>query len=281
MGVVLALCAAVGYGASDFVAGLLSRRVSSYAVAVVAQIAAASAVVLAAALLPAAHPSGANLAWGAVSGIGNGLGTAFLYRGFGSGRMSVVAPLSAVGAAGLPVLVGVALGDRPSTLMIVGIVLALPAIALISRPPGRQALDGQPAGRAGVLDGLLAGAGFALLFVALGRVPTEAGLWPLALGQIAATPTVVLAALLARGTLRAPLRAAGGAVVVGLLGAAATLLYLLAAQRQLLSVAAVVTSLYPALTVLAAMVVLREHVGRGQALGLAAAVVAVTLITLG
>ncbi len=279
MGVLLALSAAVAYGFSDFLGGLQSRRISSYAVAVLAQCAALVGVFTAAALAPVHGLSAAALAWGALSGIGSGAGTLFLYRGLGSGRMSVVAPLSAVGSAGLPVVVGVVFGERPSWLAAAGIVLALPAVALISR--GEEKLGPEPARRSGVWDGLLAGAGFALLFIALGRVPAGAGLWPLAAGQVVSTGSLALAALVTGTSLRSPRRAVAGSVAAGLLGATATLLYQYAAQRQLLAVAAVLTSLYPALTVLAAMVLLREHIGRGQAVGLVAAAAAVTLITLG
>lgn len=276
MGVLLAFCAAFSYGISDFVAGLSSRRASAYSVAALGQVGALAVGVLCAAfLLPPEHLTGTAMAWGAASGIGNGLGTLFLYRGLGSGRMSVVAPLSAVTAAGLPVLTGLALGERPPALAIVGIVLALPAIALISRTSSERAAD-----RRGVVDGLLAGAGFGLLFIGLGRVPAGSGFWPLVAGQVVALLTVLVAALATRAALRARGRPLGGALAAGAIGAASTALYMLAAQRTLLSIVAVVTSLYPALTVLAAMAVLRERIGRGQAVGLAAAAAAVTLIAL-
>jgi drug/metabolite transporter (DMT)-like permease len=283
VGIVLALCAAACYGCSDFLGGLLSRRSSPYAVAVVAQCAALVVVALVAAVAGNGLPAAAALGWGALSGVGNGLGTVFLYRGLGSARMSVVAPLSAVGSAGLPVLVGIAEGDRPAPLAIAGIVLALPAVALISR--GADAPAAPQAGssgrrRSGVLDGLLAGAGFALLFVALDRVPHAAGLWPLAGGQAVATASILIAGLVAGAGLRLPARRLAPGASVGVLGGAATVLFVLATHRALLSIAAVVTSLYPALTVLAAMLVLRERVGRGQAVGLGAAAAAVVLIAL-
>jgi drug/metabolite transporter (DMT)-like permease len=289
VGIVLALCAAVSYGCSDFLGGLLSRRASPYAVAVVAQCAALVVVAAAAAVAGNGLPAAAALGWGALSGIGNGLGTVFLYRGLGSARMSVVAPLSAVGSAGLPVLVGVAVGARPAPLAIAGIVLALPAVALISRgadapaapASAGSAASGSPAlRRSGVLDGLLAGAGFALLFVALDRVPHDAGLWPLAGGQVVATVSILIAALIVGARLRLPARRLAPGATVGVLGGAATVLFVFATHLALLSIAAVVTSLYPALTVLAAMVVLRERVGRGQAIGLGAATAAVILIAL-
>jgi drug/metabolite transporter (DMT)-like permease len=313
MGVVLALAAAVAYGASDFVGGLLSRRASSYLIAVYAQVASAVVVGAAAALLPAPGLTAGALCWGALSGVGNGLGTVFLYRGLGSGRMSVVAPLSAVGAAGLPVLVGLATGERPPLLALLGIALAVPAIWLISRPaptpPPTTEKDLQPAARepqqreegsqppevgetlprpgavvvpkrSGVVDGVLAGVGFAVLFIALGRVHGDAGLWPVAAGQLVALVSVAVAALVAGVSLRRPGRAGLGAPAAGLLGATAVVLYLFATRSQLVSVAAVLTSLYPALTVLAAIAFLRERIGRGQAVGLVAAAAAVSLIAL-
>jgi drug/metabolite transporter (DMT)-like permease len=312
MGVVLALAAAVAYGASDFVGGLLSRRASSYLVAVYAQVASAVVVGAAAALLPAPGLTAGALCWGALSGVGNGLGTVFLYRGLGSGRMSVVAPLSAVGAAGLPVLVGLATGERPPLLALLGIALAVPAIWLISRPaptpspttekdsqlcarePQQREAGSQPPEvgetlprpgavvpkRSGVVDGVLAGVGFAVLFIALGRVHGDAGLWPVAAGQLVALVSVAVAALVAGVSLRRPGRAGLGAPAAGVLGAAAVVLYLFATRSQLVSVAAVLTSLYPALTVLAAIAFLRERIGRGQAVGLVAAAAAVSLIAL-
>jgi drug/metabolite transporter (DMT)-like permease len=293
MGVILALAAAVAYGASDFVGGLMSRRTSSYLIAVYAQVASSVAIAVAAVLVPAPSLTAGALAWGALSGVGNGLGTAFLYRGLGSGRMSVVAPLSAVSAAGIPVLVGLATGERPPLLAMIGIALAVPAIWLISRPAPPKAQGGaapEPAPaaapategprRSGVVDGVLAGVGFAVLFIALGRVHGGAGLWPVAAGQVVAVVSVGVAALVAGVSLRRPGRAGLGAPLAGLLGATAVVLYLFATHSQLVSVAAVLTSLYPALTVLAAIVFLRERVGRGQAVGLLAAAAAVSLIAL-
>jgi drug/metabolite transporter (DMT)-like permease len=298
MGVVLALAAAVAYGASDFVGGLMSRRASSYLIAVYAQVASSVAIAVAAVLVPAPSLTAGALTWGALSGVGNGLGTVFLYRGLGSGRMSVVAPLSAVSAAGIPVLVGLATGERPPLLAMIGIALAVPAIWLISRPappraPGPVGAEAPvpatapataPATegprRSGVVDGVLAGVGFALLFIALGRVHGGAGLWPVAAGQVVAVVSVGVAALVAGVSLRRPGRAGLGAPAAGLLGATAVILYLFATRSQLVSVAAVLTSLYPALTVLAAIAFLRERVGRGQAVGLLTAAAAVSLIAL-
>jgi len=318
--VLLALGAALAYGASDFLGGLLSRRASPWLVAAGAQVASFVAL-LVVAMTVASDPTGADLWWGAASGIGSGAGTFFLYRGLGAGQMNVVAPLSAIGAALVPVAVGVLSGERPGTVAWLGIACAFPAIWLVSRgtqdasgsdatgpaagaTPEAEAsglgvgdgarevpmpasdrtrwhVDAAPAVRssAGMRDGLLAGAGFGLLFVALGEVPERAGLWPLAIGQAVAAGLLVAGALRAGIVLRsAPAAMLRGAGLVGILAATATTLYQLAARTQLVSVAAVLTSLYPALTVVLAAILLHERVSRVQAIGLALAGAAVVLV---
>jgi drug/metabolite transporter (DMT)-like permease len=272
LGVLLALAAAVAYGSADFIGGLLSKRASVWTIAVVMQAAGAAGLSLVAAV-GYDWPGARDLAWGAAAGIGSGAGTFFLYRGLAGGRMSVVAPLSAVGAAVLPVLIGVATGERPDLSAWIGVALALPAILLVSREPSRTASGG------GVRDGLLAGAGFGLLFVALGQVPEEAGIWPLAFGQIAATLILFTCSRLSRAPKPRPSsRVYAGAVAGGLISSTATLLYQLAVYGELVSVAAVLTSLYPAVTVALAAVVLHERVTRTQSAGLVLAAAAVVLI---
>jgi drug/metabolite transporter (DMT)-like permease len=282
MTVLLALGSAIAYGLSDFLGGLFSRRSQVWPVAVVVQATGTMGVLLAA-LLVAGDPSTAALLWGLLSGLGSGLGTAFLYRGLATGRMSVVAPLSAVGAAVLPVLVGVATGERPEALAWVGIACALPAIWLVSAGEGDENLSGEHVRRAGtgVLDGILAGLGFGFLFVALGQVPDGAGLLPAGLGMAASiVVVVVLAAALRKPWLpRKPNDWLGA--IVGVIAALATVLFQLATQSGLLTIASVLSSLYPAFTVLLAVLVLREHIHRGQAVGLGLAGAAVTLVALG
>jgi len=282
MTVLLALGSAIAYGLSDFLGGLFSRQSSVWPVAVVVQAVGAVCVLLAA-LLFAGDPSAASLWWGVLSGLGSGLGTAFLYRGLATGRMSVVAPLSAVGAAVLPVLVGVAAGERPEVVAWVGIACALPAIWLVAAGEGDENVSGahvRPTGRA-VLDGILAGLGFGFLFVALGQVPDGAGLLPAGLGMAA---SIVVVAVLA-AALRKPWvprdRGSWSGAVVGVVAALATVLFQLATQSGLLTIASVLSSLYPAFTVLLAVLVLREQIHRGQAVGLGLAGAAVTLVALG
>jgi len=278
--VALALLSAVAYGLSDFVGGVLSKRASPWSVALVGQLAGA-VLVLALAVVTSGAPTAADLRWAVVAGIGNGLGTAFLYRGFASGRMGVVAPVSGVGAAVVPVAVGLLTGERPGSLVWVGIVAALPGIWLVAREPGNRAITGGPAASTGFVDGILAGLGFGSLFAALAQVPDSAGFLPLALNQLVAGGVVVLAAALLRAPWVPRSRAAASGVVTGVLGTTATGAFLLATQQGLLTVTSVLASLYPAVTVLLAATVLREHVHRAQAAGLLLCGLAVALVAAG
>ena len=271
MAVLLALVSALAYGLSDFVGGVTSKRVSPWAVALTAQLAGAVAM-LALGLTVGGSPARADLAWAVVAGLGNGFGTAFLYRGLSEGRMGVVAPISAVGAALVPVAVGLAAGERPGGTVWIGLLAALPGIWLVSREPGTRTAG------AGVGDGVLAGLGFGTLFVALAQIEPEAGFLPLALNQVVAGLTIVaVATALRHAWLPRERRAAAGALS-GVLGALATGSFLVATQHGLLTVTAVIASLYPAFTVLLAALVLREHVHRAQAAGLGLCAVAVALV---
>lgn len=274
MTIVLALLAAAGYGLGDFVGGVGAKRATPYAVALLMSLVGA-VLVGGYALVAGGSPTGADLAWAVAGGAANGFGSAFLYRGLAHGRMGVVAPVSAVGAASLPVLVGVALGERPALLVWLGILVGLPGIWLVSREPE----DG-PVARSGFVDGVLAGLGFGGMFVALAQVPARAGLVPVALNELVAAGAVVLVAL-GMGVDWRPTRSAWApGAVTGVLAAGATVSFLLASQRGYLAVAALVTSLYPALTVLLAATVLREPLHRGQVAGLGLCLAALALISL-
>ena len=276
MTVLLSLLAAASYGLSDFNGGWLSKRVSAWTVALMGQLGGATAT-LVVALLVGGSPSGADVAWAVVAGLGNGFGTAFLYRGLASGRMGVVAPVSGVGAAVVPIMVGLLIGERPGLLVWVGIAVALPAIWLVSRQPA--AAPG--AGSSGLVDGITAGLGFGGLFVALSRVSDDAGLLPLTVNQVVGALTIVAVALAMRQPWVPRERYAALGIFSGLLGALATGLFMVASRGSHLTVAAVVVSLYPAFTVLLAAVLLRERVHAAQGLGLAMCAVSVALVAAG
>ncbi|HZC27136.1 MAG TPA: EamA family transporter [Actinopolymorphaceae bacterium] len=264
-GVVLALLSAVSYGASDFTAGVLSRRAHFVLVGWMAQ-ATASLVACLAVVLQATHaPSMSALAWSVLAGLGGGVGTLALYQGLAVGHMSIAGPLSAVGAAGIPVILDLLTGGQISTPALIGIAVALPGIWLVSTTRRAPGYDG------GVREGLLAGVGFAVLFIGLDRAGSGAGLWPVAVSQVTSLVLVsVLVAIWRPGP--RPSWTAGGP---GLLAVAATLLYFLSTHHAPLGVVAVITSLYPAITVGLAAALLRERTTRLQNVGLALCAAAV------
>ncbi len=277
MVVLLSLLAALSYGLGDFCGGLTSKRGSAWGVALVASFTGA-ATVLVASVFVGGDPFGSDYWWAVAAGVGNGFGTAFLYRGLSSGRMGVVAPVSGVGAAVIPVVVGVGLGERPAILVWVGILLAIPAIWLVAREPDGLGGAAQPGG---AVDGSLAGLGFGFLFVALAQLSEDAGLMPLALNQAVAGVVIVVVAMSLGQEWRPRPALLAGSTAAGALGAAATISFLFATREGYLSIASVVTSLYPAFTVVLAATVLREHVHRAQAVGLVMCATAVALVAAG
>jgi len=247
LAVVLALTAAIGYGGSDFAAGLASRSAPVIQITLLASV--IGGVIVAAALPFAASPgpNAAALAWGFVAGLGGTLGAFALYLGFRHAAFSVTAPLSAVASAGFSVLAGLLYGERPTALALTGIVLALPAIVAVSASAGsEEASAGAPAGRqaAGVVYGLVAAAAVRSFVLCGGR-----------------------ARLLA--------------VIAGAAGAAGTILFFFASQRGFLAVTAVLTSLYPAVTIVLARTVLGERLTVLRVAGLGLAGVCVSLIAVG
>lgn len=269
----LALAAALGYGLSDFVGGVASRRTTAWPVAFLAAIAAAAMTFLVA-LGMGGSPSMSDLLWGGAAGVGSGFGGAFLYRGLANGRMGVVAPISAVGAALIPLPAAIFIGERPTLTAWVGIALALPGIWMVSREPAAQATA------AGVTDGLLAGLGFGLLFVAAGQVTAEAGLLPLAITQVIGALSVAGTAMVLRQAWLPRHRVDLWGVLAGALAAGAMICFLLATHHGYLSISAVITSLYPAATIALAAIFLKERFSTSQGIGMALCLLAVVLVGL-
>jgi drug/metabolite transporter (DMT)-like permease len=288
--IILALASAIGYGCSDFYAGLAARAASVIQITLLASMSAA-VVVLAALPFAADHrPSGAALAWGAAAGAGGTLGALALYLGFRYAAFSVAGPLSAVGTAGFSVLAGLLWGERPSTLALIGIIVALPAIIAVSVSAAGEAEPDGEAGQeeggpsrpvAGVVAGLIAGACFALLLIGLNRAGSGGGLWPLAAAEVAELAVAGAAAALTRNLRLPPGRPGRLAVVAGVAGAAGTLLYFYASHDGFLAVVAVLTSLYPASTIVLARILLGERLTRLRLTGLALAGACVALIAAG
>ena len=219
--------------------------------------------------------------WGCLYGFLQAFAIWWFYAALGAGPISVVSPLTAVLVAGIPVGFGLLQGERPSAIAALGVVLALIAVVLVSREATDQ--DVQPHKFTTKVAWLTVGSGtaFGLIFVVIHQAPVEAKLWPLVFGRLTATAMVIVIAALSnnlRAPTGAPLKLA---VVAALLDAVANVATLLALQSSLLSLAGVLISLYPAATVLLAIIVLRERVTRWQAVGMVLALVAVAMIAVG
>jgi drug/metabolite transporter (DMT)-like permease len=274
MGALLALSSAVVYGIVDFAGGLLSRHIHHAAVTFLGQLGGLLLACAAALLMPAGAVHTADLLWGALSGVGSGVAMRFLNRGLSRGAMSVVVPVSAVTGVALSVLCGVlVLGDRPGAVAWLGIAVTVPALWFVSG-------GGGGAGK-GTADGLLASAGVAVQYLALGQAASASGLWPVAAGRAAAVLVLLPDAARHARRLRLPPGRCVQALLIGAGAALGLVLYLLAAQRQLLALAVVLASLYPALPVILGLALLHERISRRQALGLLGAGVATVLLTLG
>ncbi len=271
----LALFSAAMYGVADFLGGVFAKTISPWRVAAYGQASSALLVALLAGFFSGTASLTDHL-WAIAAGFGSGAGAAVLYRGLANAKMNVVAPISAVGSAFLPVTIGFLLGDRPALIVTVGIILAFPAIWLISLVE-----DNDPQHKGGVVDGIIAGLGFGVLLVALAQVDSKAGLWPVfSMYATSATVVAVIALVLGHG-LKPKSRSDLRPLTMGFVGAPALMAFYVASHHGLLSVVSVITSLYPAGTVILAAIFLDERVRKIQGLGLALATLAVVFVALG
>jgi drug/metabolite transporter (DMT)-like permease len=276
--VVLALGSAVVYGASDFLGGLASRKASVFGVVALSQLAGLVALL---ALLPwlGGPVTVADLAWGAAAGIVGSTGLVVFFRALSRGVMSVVAPVTAVTAAAVPVLAGLLGGNRIGVWAGVGILLALLAVVLVSAEGGLGSL--RAARPANLTAPLVAGTAFGFFFVLLDRTSADAGLTPLVAARLASVVLVIVVALTGRQSLRVPRAALPLVLASGVGDMTANALFLLATQQEgQLAITGVLASLYPVSTVVLAQVLLRERLAAAQVAGLGTAVAAVALITL-
>ncbi len=285
MAILLGLAAAITYGAADFLGGYMTRRTNALTVVFIGQLLGTGLLVVALPFFLEGVPEAEWLLWGVAAGFAGGGGVIFLFRGLARGRMSLIAPVTGVEAAVLPMLYGLLNGERPSGLALAGVVIALIAITLVSLSHETEPVDPTDVGRRrlppGLVDGLIAGFGFSLFFIFLSQTGDEAGLWPLVGGRSASLVLVGGLALITRQTVKPPQGTLPGIAGSGFLDVGANLFYLLATRKGLLSIVAVLTSLYPAATVVLARIVLEERMTPVQLVGLAFAGGGVALIALG
>jgi uncharacterized membrane protein len=273
--IALALGASLCWGTGDFLGGLGARRLSTLTVLASATFAGLLAVAAFVAVTGDAPPAGESIALAAAAGLAGALGLGALYRGMAVGAMAVVAPISA-SAAVIPVVVGLATGDRPSPLQLGGMAVVLGGVALASREPGGS-------GRrlaAGVPLALLAALGFGLYFLLIDPASDGGAAWAVLVARSAATVAAGAAALALGsglpGRADLPLLA-----TVGIFDVAANAMIAVALTKGLVGLVAVLSSLYPVVTVLLARAVLGERVARAQRAGVVLALAGVAGIAAG
>jgi drug/metabolite transporter (DMT)-like permease len=313
LAVLLALGAAAGYGGSDFAAGLAARQTSVVRVTVLVEVTSAALLLCVIPFISSQTPSLTSVLWGIAAGVSGVTGAMALYLGFRHAAFSVASSVSAVATAAFSVLAGLALGEQPGALSLAGIALALPAIVAVSTParqPTAVAVSGrrgqgpvtkersfEPAGgsrgvappglhstgrhAAGVGLGLAAGAGFGLFFIGLNEAGSGTDLWPIVVSQVAAMVTVICVATVTRDLRLPPAGARRLSVLAGAIGAAGTALFFLSTHHGLLAVTAVITSLYPAETILLARLLSGERLTAVRIIGLCLAGASVGLIAAG
>jgi uncharacterized membrane protein len=270
----LALTAATCWGSADFAGGLAARRTDAYRSVLVSYSVGLAVLAVIAFMRGEALTTLADLGWGALSGISGMLGLVFLFRGFASGRMGIVAPVSAVLATAIPVIFNAFTEGLPDNVILIGFGVAIAGIWLLSRP---EELGIRPVGLG---MAVVAGLGFGGFFITLDQIGENAVFWPLVAGRIAACVLMVAFVLATRRSMQlrqAPLRLL---TLAGLLDAAGNLFFLLAVQNGRLDIAAVLGSLYPAVTAILARLTIKEHMTRLQLVGVSAAILAIVLITL-
>lgn len=276
MTVVLGLLAALFYGIGDFAGGLSSRKHSAVTILLYSYPVGAVLMTVMLPFFPGTLTARAAI-FGILGGAAGLMGVSIMYQLMVTAPMNVISPVTAVLAAIVPVIVGVTIGERPAVAAWLGILLGVFAVVLVSRTT-----DDHPHGRIAmrvIAMAFLAGVGFGLYFVFLARAGHDSGLWPLVISRLASAVLILPLAYVRHAYARVRGRTLALALGAGTFDALANLFFLLSARDGLLSLASVLTSLYPAFTVILAVGLLHEHVSRIQLVGLTMAAAAVVLIT--
>ncbi len=272
---VYAVAAVVLWGASDFAGGFGSRKSNAFVLTAFSHV---CAFVWMASLSLASHgtsPSGRSIAWSIAAGSVGGFSLAIFYRALAAGQMGLTAPIAALMGAAIPTLADIAMEGAPSRWTVAGFILAILAIWLITRPE-KQA-SGRPAG---VAMAALAGVGFAGFYLCIHQASGNS-LWVAALSRIGSFTATAVAVVATRAPLRLPQSGVVLGALAGFLDISASALFIFANQHGRFDEAVVITSLYPAVTVLLARLILKEHFSRWKFVGLLAALAAVPLIAAG
>jgi drug/metabolite transporter (DMT)-like permease len=264
------LAAVFAWGTSDFVGGYASRRTNAFLLTAIAHM---SGLLLMTGVALATHspfPSRTAVAWALMGGLSGGGALAIFYRALATGRMGLTAPVAAVLGAAIPTVFGMFREGLPQSAQIIGFVLAAAGIWLISRTEDDSAPEG-------IGMAALAGIGFAGFYLCIKQAGDGSAFWIAAVSKVASF-TLTGAIVLIGRTREIDLRGTAFGVLAGCLDVTGSVLFIRASQTGRLDAAVVLTSLYPAVTVLLARLILREHFTRWKALGMVAALLAVPMI---
>jgi drug/metabolite transporter (DMT)-like permease len=269
-----ALAASLSWGAGDFSGGVATRRAKVLGVVIAAHAIGLMMLIALALIWSEPFPATLDIIWGSVAGLAGAVGVVAFYQSLSVGRMGIVAPITAMLSAAVPVLFGAFFEGLPGPLQLTGFVLALIAVGLIS---GLGVVKGRPKGLG---LAFLAGLGFGSFFILISRVSHGEIFWPLAAARLASF-LFLLAVILVRRQEIIPKKSVLPLVfLAGALDVAGNVFFVLATHAGRLDVAAILSSLYPAVTVLLASIILKERVTRIQTIGIFIALVAIPLISL-
>src|SRR4051812_9169472 len=275
--IALGLAASLSWGVADFFRGVPSRHMPVVAVVLGSQLAGLVLVAVIVALRGEAPPGGDFAAYAALSSLAGITGLTAFYKGLSIGAMGVVAPLSSLAAA-IPLVVGLATGDRPSAFQAAGVAIAIVGVLLASREAGEHG-GGNVAKGAGFA--LLSAVGFGCFFLAIDKASDADVLWAVAVNRTVSVALLGAALLVTRPKLGLRPADMRMLAIVGVLDILANSFFALAATKGLVSVVAVLASLYPVVTVVLARVVLKERLQVSQRVGAALALTGAALISAG
>ncbi|HEX4717365.1 MAG TPA: DMT family transporter [Thermoleophilaceae bacterium] len=279
LGIGLALLASLAWGFGDFIGGAKSRVLPVLVVIVCSQVVGFVWIAGVAAIAHEPVPGGREAAFAALSALAGTAGLACFFRAIAIGKMSLVVPIASM-AGVVPVIVGIATGDRPSVVQLAGMVIALAGAVLASREPDEGARGGSKLA-AGVLLAALSAFLWGWFFLALDVASDGGAVWASLINRTTSLALLLVAAAIMRPHLAAARPHMAALALAGTLDVSANLLFAAATTKGLVSLVSVAGSLYPVVTVLLARVVLKERVHRVQELGVAAALGGVVLIAAG
>jgi drug/metabolite transporter (DMT)-like permease len=276
LGIGTALC----WGVADFLGGIRTRRLTLAAVLLVSQFTGLAAIAAVVGVGNVEAPAAGDVAPALVAGVCQLAGIAALYRALAIGTMSVISPVSASGAAALPVVVGLATGERPGALVFTGMAAAFVGVTLASRTP--DSAQGGAASRQGLELAAVAALGFGGFYVGMdAAVDDMEPFWALLAARVSAGIALIAVLLVVRPRLEAPVADLPSLALIGLLDVGANACFTLGTETGLVSVVSVLASLYPVLTVVLARALLGERLVAIQTAGVAFALAGVALIAAG